>query len=192
MIYKPISPVANPCCNRVVVRDSWRSPHFGEGNAAARFHQRNSWLGCLAACCARAAVDDTGRRISWSRNTRAIREPSARFPRSRGGHRRTALHVLRSRWWREGDLMALGPDRGAIETRPSDARPPAAYATVRPSLAGQFSIWKLGPVRLPPPQQRTGGISARMILAATSPRWFVRCQRLPHIGSRNSELSGYP
>jgi len=25
----------------------------------------------------------------------------------RGGHRRTALHVLRSHWWREGDLMAL-------------------------------------------------------------------------------------
>jgi hypothetical protein len=42
--------------------------------------------------------------------------------------------------------MALGPDRGAIETRPSDARsPPAAYATVRPALAGLYSIWKLGP-----------------------------------------------
>ena len=40
----------------------------------------------------------------------------------RGGHRRTALHVRRSRRWREGDLMALTPDGRAIDTRPSDAR----------------------------------------------------------------------
>ena len=30
-----------------------------------------------------------------------------------------------------------------------------------------------------------------MVLAATSPPWFVRGQRLPHIGLRNSELSSY-
>ena len=36
----------------------------------------------------------------------------------------TALRLRRSRRWREGDLMALTPDGRAIETRPSDARPP--------------------------------------------------------------------
>ena len=61
----------------------------------------------------------------------------------RRGHRRTALHVRRSRRWREGDLMALTPDGRAIDTRPSDARPPwAAYATDHDPAQAQRRAWR--------------------------------------------------
>jgi len=35
----PISPVANPCCNR---RCDWRGPEPRAGNATTRFHQSHS------------------------------------------------------------------------------------------------------------------------------------------------------
>jgi hypothetical protein len=75
------------------------------------------------------------------------------------------------------------------------ARPISVAVACDPSLAGLFSIWKLGPVRPPPPQQRTGGISAdhwfsprRCLGSLTRVRMFLlEFPRMPGLESRASD-----
>jgi len=67
----PISPVANPCCNRVLFGVV---PAFGEGNATTRFHQSDCWFsGHLAAggACAAGRTHAAHRRADEYRSGRS-------------------------------------------------------------------------------------------------------------------------
>ena len=72
----------------------------------------------------------------------------------RGGHRGTTLHVRHSRWWREGDVITLPPDRRAmaalrrVTTSPSPFyRPAPGVVAIRrggsmSSSLSRFSGWR--------------------------------------------------